>query len=77
VFFDLDGVLVDSRPGIVACVLRTLEEFSYAAVPVERIERIIGPPLPSGFARPIREQSGRIEDVELAVGVTANCTPTS
>jgi len=59
--------LVDSRPGIVSCVLRTLEEFSYATVPVERVEGIIGPPLRSGFAQLIEEQSGNVDDVEACV----------
>ncbi len=67
VFFDLDGVLVDSRPGIVSCVLRTLKEFSYAAVSVERVEGIIGPPLHCGFTKLIEEQSGSADDVEPCV----------
>ena len=55
VYFDLDGVLVDSRPGIVACVAHVLRELAGAEIGARRIERIIGPPLQVGFAELLAE----------------------
>ena len=58
IFFDLDGVLVDSRVGIVACVNQTLASFDYAPLSATRIEGIIGPPLQAGFASLLSEIGG-------------------
>jgi phosphoglycolate phosphatase len=58
VVFDLDGVLVDSRPGIVACVNRVLVEKGFAPSAPGDLERIIGPPLQSGFATLLAERDG-------------------
>lgn len=62
VYFDLDGVLVDSRPGIVRCVNETLVAFGYAALESEQISKMIGPPLREGFAALLAEIGGRSED---------------
>lgn len=58
IFFDLDGVLVDSSVGIVACVNETLLSFGYAPLSATRIESIIGPPLQAGFASLLSEIGG-------------------
>jgi phosphoglycolate phosphatase len=58
VIFDLDGVLVDSRPGVVACVNRVLEEQGFATCDPADLERIIGPPLQLGFATLLAERGG-------------------
>jgi phosphoglycolate phosphatase len=54
--FDLDGVLVDPRPGIVACVNGALASFGIAPFAARAIERVIGPPLAEGFALLLRER---------------------
>ncbi len=50
-FFDLDGVLVDSRPGIATCINATLAELKLESAGAEEISAIVGPPLQEGFAR--------------------------
>lgn len=67
IYFDLDGVLVDSRVGIVACVNETLASFGYAPLPATRIERIIGPPLQAGFASLLAEIDGDAAHVAACV----------
>jgi phosphoglycolate phosphatase len=44
IFFDLDGTLVDSRPGIAASMQHALAAAGVAAAPVE-LRTLIGPPL--------------------------------
>jgi phosphoglycolate phosphatase len=56
VVFDLDGVLVDSRPGIGACINHALRQHGLAPAPPESIDRAIGPPLRDGFDTMLREQ---------------------
>ena len=45
VFFDLDGTLTDSGPGITASVAYALEKLGAAPLPRERLRAFIGPPL--------------------------------
>lgn len=50
IFFDLDGTLTDSKPGIVNCVRYALEKLN-APVPEESVLlKFIGPPLQDSFA---------------------------
>lgn len=58
IYFDLDGVLVDPRVGVIACVNETLVSFGYAPLSATRIEGIIGPPLQAGFASLLSEIGG-------------------
>lgn len=43
--FDLDGVLIDSLPSILACMNHTLERLGRAPVGAEQVRPLIGPPL--------------------------------
>jgi phosphoglycolate phosphatase len=45
VFFDLDGTLLDTEPGILACLRRTLQRFGLPDRPDGELRRFIGPPL--------------------------------
>lgn len=56
VVFDLDGVLVDSRPGIATCIDHALREHGLDPLPPGALERYIGPPLRDGFETMLREQ---------------------
>lgn len=49
--FDLDGTLVDPRPGIVGCLRRTLAELGRKPPPPDELNWCIGPPLRRIFAR--------------------------
>ena len=49
VVFDLDGVLVDSRRPIAACLNQALRDHGLAAEPEARLHRFIGPPLRDAF----------------------------
>lgn len=42
---DLDGTMIDSRPGIVACMRRAMEELGHALDPGEDLDWMIGPPM--------------------------------
>ena len=45
VFFDLDGTLTDSGPGIIDCVRRTVRHMNCPELPPDTLRRFIGPPL--------------------------------
>jgi len=67
VFFDLDGVLVDSRPGITACINTVLSERSLATYDPQDLERIIGPPIQEAFATLLRERGGDLAWVPACI----------
>jgi len=50
-FFDLDGTLTDSKPGIVASIRHALRAVDVEPPPVDEIARLIGPPTQDAFAR--------------------------
>lgn len=50
-FFDLDGTLTDSKPGITACIAHALRELGHAPPPQDQLHWCIGPPLSASFAR--------------------------
>ena len=49
VFFDLDGVLIDSRAAFVASINAALADIDEPARPAAELEAAIGPPLPDTF----------------------------
>ena len=49
-FFDLDGTLTDSGPGIMNCAQLALEAYGIQA-PREALRAFVGPPLRVSFAR--------------------------
>jgi phosphoglycolate phosphatase len=51
IFFDLDGTLTDSKPGITRCIQHALGELGHAVPPPEELHWCIGPPLAASFAR--------------------------
>ncbi len=51
VFLDLDGTLIDPRPGIIGSVVHALTALGIAPPPAEDLEWVIGPPLIDSFAR--------------------------
>jgi phosphoglycolate phosphatase len=51
VFFDLDGTLTDSAPGITRCLAYALERVGAAVPPEAELRRCIGPPLDHTFRR--------------------------
>ena len=51
IFFDLDGTLTDSGPGITASVAYALKKLGIDPPEPERLRSFIGPPLMSSFAR--------------------------
>jgi phosphoglycolate phosphatase len=54
VFFDLDGTLLDTRPGIFRCVRQMLATLNQGERGDDEIMAIIGPPLTVGFSRLLR-----------------------
>jgi phosphoglycolate phosphatase len=50
IFFDLDGTLTDSSPGIIRCIKHALVELGYEAVTDERVRGMIGSPLTRIFS---------------------------
>ena len=48
-FFDLDGTLTESGPGIMNCVKYALEKFGINESDTEKLKRFIGPPLVNSF----------------------------
>lgn len=45
IFFDLDGTLTDSRPGITRSIQHALEQLGHPVPPVEELTWCLGPPL--------------------------------
>jgi phosphoglycolate phosphatase len=51
VFFDLDGTLTDSAPGITRCLAHAFDRLGIAAPAESELRRCIGPPLDHTFRR--------------------------
>ncbi len=51
VLLDLDGTLIASRDGIIACLRAALHELGHEPDPGEDLDWVIGPPLPDVMAR--------------------------
>src|SRR5450432_3768241 len=50
-FFDLDGTLTDSKPGIIASIRHALRVVGVDPPPDDDLERLIGPPTQDAFAQ--------------------------
>ena len=50
-FFDLDGTIIDSSPGITNSVMYALKKFGIEETDREKLCKFIGPPLTDSFAR--------------------------
>ncbi|MCI5493101.1 MAG: HAD hydrolase-like protein [Lachnospiraceae bacterium] len=50
-FFDLDGTLINSEPGITKCVQYALDAFGIEENNMDRLRRFIGPPLFDSFCK--------------------------
>ncbi len=59
--FDLDGTLIDSEPGINACVKHALARLEVPAPTDEELRSWIGPPLRHSFAPLLDHDADRIE----------------
>ena len=59
--FDLDGTLIDSELGIVACVKHALVRLGVSEPAREQLRRWIGPPLRQSFAPLVDHDAERIE----------------
>jgi phosphoglycolate phosphatase len=66
VLFDLDGTLVDSRPGIVAALNATLRELGEPEQPEAALVGRIGPPIHDTWAELLRRPADAVDDVVAA-----------
>jgi len=65
-FFDLDGTLIDSEPGILGGIAYTLAAMGHAPLPREALLPWIGPPLLDSFAALFDGDQGRaVQAVDL------------
>lgn len=60
IFFDLDGTLTDSKPGIIRSVEHALN-FFHIHVPPEQLIPFIGPPLRDSFAPFFDNDTARVD----------------
>lgn len=60
IFFDLDGTLIDSKPGIIHAVEHALNFFDIH-IPSEKLVPFIGPPLRDSFARFFPGNAAKVE----------------
>jgi phosphoglycolate phosphatase len=65
IFFDLDGTLLDTRPGIFRCFRLALAEMGLPVPSDEQLFPLIGPPLKSGFALFIKDAAAVDKAVEM------------
>ena len=65
ILLDLDGTLVDSRPGIFRCFRDTLSKMGERIPDDEELFPVIGPPLRDGFSRFISDPAKIVEAVEI------------
>lgn len=64
IFFDLDGTIVDSKPGIIESVKYALNHFGIEEKDEEKLNFFIGPPLFDAFSKYYNMNK---EDADLAV----------
>lgn len=60
IFFDLDGTLIDSKPGIIRSVEYALDFFNIRIFP-EKLLPFIGPPLRDSFSRFFPDKPAKVE----------------
>ncbi len=51
VIFDLDGTVIDTTQGIVACINYSTQKLKLPAIPQETINKFVGPPLHDAYVR--------------------------
>lgn len=51
IFFDFDGTLIDTGPGVKACVCETLSDLGYGIPEETVLDQFLGPPLEESFVR--------------------------
>jgi phosphoglycolate phosphatase len=51
ILLDLDGTMVDSAPGVVSTLAKTLEQMGEPVPEMEELLRWVGPPLPESFQK--------------------------
>ncbi len=66
VLFDLDGTLVDSRPGIVAALNATLRSLGEDELPEAELVPRIGPPIHDTWAQLLRRPADQVGEVVAA-----------
>ncbi len=64
IFFDLDGTIIDSKPGIIESVKYSLNHFGIEEKDEEKLNFFIGPPLFDAFSKYYNMNK---EDADLAV----------
>jgi phosphoglycolate phosphatase len=64
-FFDLDGTLTDSSPGIVRCINHALVALGYAPLSDERLRPMIGAPLVSIFREVLNSEDIQLVDAAV------------
>ncbi|MDX1650590.1 MAG: HAD hydrolase-like protein [Myxococcota bacterium] len=67
VVFDLDGVLVDSRRPIAACLNAALADHGLAPEPEDRLHRFIGPPLRDAFLALLAARGAEASAVDACI----------
>lgn len=66
IFFDLDGTLTDSSPGIIRCINHAVVELGYTEFPAERLQPLIGAPLARIFAAVLSTEDVSVLDRAVA-----------
>jgi len=66
-FFDLDGTLTDSRPGILASLRHALAEMGIEAPPDEALLRFIGPPTHDAFRELLNSSDAELNARAIAI----------
>lgn len=66
-FFDLDGTLTDSRPGIFRCIKYALEKLQVPSPPEKDLQTSLGPPLQESFARFLNTDDPQKIDTAVAL----------
>ncbi len=66
-FFDLDGTLTDSKPGITRCIAHAMAALGQAPPPAGELGWCVGPPLKASFARLLGSTDQALLDRALAL----------
>ena len=61
-FFDLDGTITDSAPGIITCLNHALAEMGEPPAPPDRLRKLIGTPLRAIFERVLKSADAAAVD---------------
>ena len=66
-FFDLDGTLTDSKPGITRCIRHALNALGQEAPHADELGWCVGPPLKASFARLLGSEDPELLECALAL----------